>query len=90
MRVQIVSLLRRAAFKCVGVLLAAAGGGERGQPGPKEDGSALALHRGRMEYYYCPRLLKFLQYLWVSAFFAAVMLKGLGVSSCSRQSQGSL
>ncbi|XP_021268081.1 uncharacterized protein KIAA1671 homolog isoform X5 [Numida meleagris] len=64
MRVQIASLVRRAAFKCVGVLLASPGGGERGQPGPKDDGSALALHGRRMEYYYCPRLLKFLQYLW--------------------------
>lgn len=83
MRVQIASLVRRAAFKCVGVLLAAAGGGERGRPGPKDDGSASALRCRRMEYYYCPRLLKFLQYLWVSASFAAVALKGLGVSSCS-------
>lgn len=90
MRVQIASLLRRAAFKGVGVLLAAAGGGERGQPGPKDDGAALAVRCRRMEYYYCPRLLKFLQYLWVSASFAAGALKGLGALSCSLQSLGSL
>lgn len=46
------------------MLFTSAGGGERGEPESNEDGPVLTLCSGRMEYYYCPRLLKFLQYLW--------------------------
>lgn len=38
-----------------------------------------------MEYYYCPRLLKLLQYLWVSALLGAVVLAQLGVFICSQK-----
>lgn len=37
-----------------------------------------------MEYYYCPRLLKFLQYLWVSVLWNVTVLPELAVSTAFR------
>lgn len=39
----------------------------------------------KMEYYYCPRLLKFLQYLWVSVLWNVSVLPELAVSTLFRK-----
>lgn len=55
-----------AAFNCSTLLLTGAGGGESPGSCLQQGWVGVNSELWKMEYYYCPRLLKFLQYLWVS------------------------